>query len=783
MPFPPQQPEIDPEDGFQPQAMEMLGGVNLLLDPRKIRDDELVLSKNAYPVTPGVMSKRLGVNFLEYLNVSSLDASPTLYPKSTISPSWSGPIDFVTCFVDGTNNFLLFAADITGQNLLGAIVQQCNPDTKPWMFSFGTEIIVLLGQNGGMFNNVSAYIPNQGIVVSTLGNITTGTSIISGNEVEFRTLGLNCVNDFSPKVGCAYRSRVVYANLGPGYENYILFSDNFNPTQVVINQGDDALAANGRALRIGRSGDIIVGVTEIMQTAVGSPSQSALLVLCQNSAYIITGEPNQCSDQQALIPVTGNLVVSKVSYDCGCASPWTIESTPYGTIWAGPDDVWLYQYGTVPLRIGSKIRPALLNTPPASRYKMSGIYANGLYRLSTASAGQNPSNTDPLGDVWLLDLRNGAPTGDPGENLAAENAQWFGPQQYITGATGATGAPVLVQGVTNFWRDKRPGRNDQIVYGIEAGLSNYGGATAAYPSVLQYDSPNDHDIFYNPILDDNPGVGGLGATFAKENIDTSFLSDVRGRRFDNGAARLQKIIDGVEFDIGSSIMMQLNADIIMDGGLQTDTQSLAISDIIDSTGDTDLYLGSGSLDTQALSDASQGRVVRNYGTRDIAYTYQIRIYDSAGISIQADNNTFLMSLGTGQKIQVTIPIGQYANLPSLVQQIQNSIQSATNNGWSNNQQANPRTSAYPSISAPGGTTWTVDFDGTYGASVALQISASKLFSLLGFSTNTSPAKAQTQSAESSVTAGTALPPWFGQNAIFTLTDVKANYQVIPRGPT
>lgn len=366
------------------------GGVNLLEDARLIRDDELRSARNLAPGTSGRLRKRNGTGIQGAAeNLSGADLLLSVYgPRS------------------GSVANLILALKGPG----------------------GSYITV--GSTGVFFSSVGSYT-NRPQFAELSGNTYIATDLAAWNllrasattlppvlaGVNFAGVGNGTIR---PRLLTPYRRRMVYADLGGNFTDYLLFSDPDEPLTI----GDNVTTTNGRAFRVGHRNDgRLMGLVEVMQTAVGAPSEAALLVLRERAAYLITGEPLLSNEPP---PATGNVFgtmnVSRFNVACGCASPDSIVRTPYGVVWASTENVWLMREGSVPVAVGDKIRPALQASPAPSRDWWVAAYHDGFYRLGL---GTNAAVPEELNEQWWLDLSEGAPPD-------ATRAQWWGPQVYGT---------------------------------------------------------------------------------------------------------------------------------------------------------------------------------------------------------------------------------------------------------------------------------------------------------------------------------------------------------------
>jgi hypothetical protein len=384
------------------RAIQFHRGVNLLKHPSALGDDELVESRNLFPTNAGRLAKRPTAKKGE---APDSGGGPAF--QAIINPfdgSRAAYFNGGGVHLSGTNDLVFSGADYLFAGTMPNEVSFLAWRNKIYCFPGYTQAVSgLIGQP--KVPPVATYPFTSSEWVNFAFNGTGNAAVC-------------------PSLATIYKRRFVFANFGPGYENYILFSDPDDPQTI----GNDALAANGRSFRVAPDdGDYIVAVLEITQTSVGSPAQSALLVLRRNSAFIVNGEPNLTTDTGDML---ASLNVSRINIDIGCAAKETIVRTEHGTFWASDTDVWCFESGQLPRKVGTKISPLFKNTPAQYRYQWHAGYINGVYRLAIGSDGQSFSprsgtggSSHPMGEQWWLDVRDGAPQD-------AESARWYGPQVY-----------------------------------------------------------------------------------------------------------------------------------------------------------------------------------------------------------------------------------------------------------------------------------------------------------------------------------------------------------------
>lgn len=508
-----------------------LGGVNLLEDPKSIGDGELVRAKNVYPVIPGVVSSRKGTQIGAGLVEGTVGNEWMQYPLAppihyVKSPATIGGDAIVISrgvqSVSAYSNTAVRVVDFASQTTLVSADMGVVTKRRPGNYFYDGKFYVFAGYGAS----------SSGKIVQN----TTGTPEVK----DFTFINSPGVK---PALAAQYRDRFVYGNFGPGYEHTIVFSDRFTRDTLPTN----VLATNGRNFVIGSSDDgELVALVPVMLTAVGSPAQQGLLILHEYAAHLLTGEPNDSTDATA--PLTGDVIIARISFNCGCASAESVVQTPYGVIWASHDDVWLFSAGQVPVRIGSKIRPALLQTPAALRYLWHATYFDGSYRLAVMSESQGANDDSPCGDQWWLDLRDGAPSNH-------QVAVWWGPQQYlVAGSWGTvTDIDVVEQGTRTMVIDNRPGM-EPVLYGVN---STTGGL---FPLTYDADVVRDCENDIEPELLQNSEI----------------TIEIVTKDYDYGDAEVDKIWNGLELSVWASYAEQLTVAALLDGGAANDTQDISV---------------------------------------------------------------------------------------------------------------------------------------------------------------------------------------------------------------
>lgn len=602
---------------MQPIPVPATGGVNLLYDARRIGDHELRRAKNLVPTDPGILSKR-GVAH----TVAALEVTASVPSAFCFNPF--AAFDFVVGLVNTSTGVAEIAAGtLAGLDATARATVPYMNDRRPLLVPFNDKVYCFPGDpNGGMY------------VVQDSG---------AGPEVTDFAFSTTQSIARSPRVAAAYKRRMVFANFGPGYENTITFADDTDPADV----HGDFLANNGMSFRLPiPTSDAIVAMIEVSQSSVGTPMESVLLVLCQFSAFIITDEPLMTTDVPDNSSYRGNMQVNRVNEPCGCASPQTVVRTQYGVMWTGPDDVWGFNFGAVPVRLGSKIRPAITRCAPDKRYLMHAEYHNGFYRVAIAGEGQVPDHHGKMGEQWWLDLRGGMPT-------SADNATWWGPQVYVV-PNGSLTAPT--PGTFIMARDQRPDRENHLYMisqvapvGFQQVALQVVDASGAYDTALI------------------PGATGMDEYEAQEQGNEVAI-DLLTKEYDLGAPGVpmptfDKLWLGMDVDIWVGEVCNLKADIII--GDNYDEQGIVVTQ-------KGFVLGVDALDSGKQSRVWQGvHIPRDPDTVLVGKTYQVRLYDNPSWPVPTADlgSYFLMTDLDGDVMLLTLTPGIYENIAAYLDEL------------------------------------------------------------------------------------------------------------------
>lgn len=417
------------------------GGVNLYADPRALKDGQLALAKNSFPTLEGILHKRESVQAIGYTDFTFPETSSLSIAPITIHvPDPACGRDFILHAHGGgaSQEFLLATAmdslvSRTGPDYQTLVAEVPIPAAQPACFvNYRGRTIVLGGQNEGFYQ----YVKGPGGVwlwVKASFAWIAGTAGVAAAQTQ--SLGVR------PRAACPFQGRMVYANFGLGMGNWLCFADFNSTTHVNVTDaplwaivGSDVLAENGRHLELDDiANEDIVCMEEVSLSAVNNPLQRALAIhTAQGHTVLCTGAPVQTTDAQFgdAVGYLGNFQASRVNFKCGGVGPGAHCETPYGTFWAGADDIWCLPTGNpVPVRVGTNIRPALQACPPSLRRFWSMAYADGVLYLAIATVNSEVAGPGafqvmyPAAQHWRLDLYDGLPTNPT-------DAQWYGPQDY-----------------------------------------------------------------------------------------------------------------------------------------------------------------------------------------------------------------------------------------------------------------------------------------------------------------------------------------------------------------
>lgn len=557
-----------------PVPIPILGGVNLSADARAVRDDQCLETRNVIPSKEGRPQKRLGCG--RFAREVDFGAANNWTPLQFFQPDFDTSTDLIMlAVVSGT--FYLKGLDIDSVTQSYDTGIASDSLFHRWQqFECGGNTYILPGypfSKGGMIKCSNA--------TTMLETYSFGTG----------------ANLPAPAVGCMYRQRPVYADFGPGHRGKVVFADKYAPATV----GTDVLAANGRWISVGNELDPVVAMCEVTQQ--GAVSTASLLILTRRRAFLLTGEPSESTT------VTDDFIqdcsLSVLNADAGCCSAQTLCRTPAGIIWASDDDVWCFEAGQAPRRIGSNISAALKYTGFDWRWTYTAVFFNGFYRLSLWPVGTSPLTSGVGQEQWWLDLRRGAPQG-------ADDARWYGPQVYAGQA-----APMIDY--------KQPGGEHVLLLPA----TDSGTVSAATHYALLFGQ-----------ADMSPGWDeyGLPSPVNFSVAPTWYTGRIISKEY-TGDDRLDKIHCGLEAGVLSADLQRWKLETLIDGGRILETAYA-------STDQAGVLLD--------VDDEDAGNTLeRTFQTlpfyadelyRRIGKSIQYRLSDMLGFVVDDSNDTFLFKV-------------------------------------------------------------------------------------------------------------------------------------------
>lgn len=671
-------------------------GINLLRDIRYVGEGELTYAKNFVPTKSGMAGKRLGRGLMN--GASGLP----------VAIGWQSPLSLYVTDVPNAD-FLMVGRSITATSTIAG-VQVFNYAGGGALVGANYTSVPARRPQGVNFNKKLYLVSGPGAYLSLTSGLATSGVILqlsTLNTLELAPLTFSTAQSLAvePRLLAAYRQRMVYADFGAGKEDWLIFSDRQDPTAISA----EVLAANGRNFRLGGTPGRCTAIREALLTSTGTPTETVLLAFKERAMYIIQGEPGLTfattpGPGSPATHVEGSLSVQRVNTDAGCSSPETIVNTPYGLLWAGPDDVWFMREGSVPMRVGSNIRPALEATPADKRYLWHASYFNGFYRLSVFADGQGPTDDSPCGEQYWLDLRDGLEKGPrwwgpmvyksvPGLAVPTWTANTAyvlgnyvnnGGQIYVcaVGGTSAgsggptgTGAGIIDNTVTWNWHgpyleltgsrmqalDTRDGRQATLI------SLEFNWTEQSY--LHSYDVP--------PSGRDGDALGGFtGSIFPWHLDDTEIDVELRTAELDDGDPGTEKTYQGTEVLLATSETVQLAVETQFDGGARVTTDEEAI------ISSSQFVLDASVLDTGLLTREFRAHTIHpNEGTRPYGRTLRQRIYDRPGYVIDETNNIlhFLVQIApvNVRFFTITLTSGFYSDISSLLTSVCAQMSAAT----------------------------------------------------------------------------------------------------------
>jgi hypothetical protein len=626
-------------------------GVNLQAEPRFLKDGEAVRTKNLVPLLSGQLAKRKTVTncgelYRDALVSTDIPVGIYSFPLEMSPSSFYGLLIF-------TRAGVLYAA-VFGPptpTLEAAYTERQLSEgqwdgIQPVVFMHSDKIYVLPGKSGTCATVAAPGIARShwersfeaGVIFETQRNpdvvpeFGPGIATGGGGWGPLDYFLCSTLGDSAPAGAVPYRYRVVYWDLGAGYEDCILFSDNENAGLV----GTDPLEANGRYIRAGsKSTGRIVSCVPVMLTSVGTPASTGLLIISESGCRLLTGEPNQSTDSTDML---GDLQVQDMNVRTSCVSHQTVVTTPYGTFWLGSDDIWVFTEGQLPRRVGGKLRPLLVGQPRSGLKRLFAYYHDGFFRIALYGPGTAAGLTVAPDEHWLLDLRSGAPQG-------SDDARWFGPQVYIPVAASNT-APT--PGLFCARQDLVAGSRHRLVSAVPV---NKAGTYAIHLVDVE---------------------GGTGEDYAVETADVPVE-----RRFDNsptfefvskdddfGDFNTDKLYTGAEIGMLPTRPTGVTVTATMGGGEASgeDEQTLVAGGFM---------LDADDLDDRTLAETYDHQLsYPDEMTRPMGKSVQLTVADMAGYVITEFNDEMRFEWTDGvlptAAYTATVARGAYANLEEVL---------------------------------------------------------------------------------------------------------------------
>lgn len=692
----------------------VVGSVDCSGKPFNIDDTSLWRAQNLIPNKDGTLIRRGTLKYEADLFVNAGVpggvGNTELVGDVPVNDVTANMFDPIWCATLSEMTGLLAYATMSSGNAMDIIVSriggsgwitnalQVAPDRLPNTFSVAGETYIIWGVNAKGRHGIK---------------ITIDGSILGFNISDFSFNGAGNV-DFHPKLACNYKARVAFAD-----GNHVVFSDNSDPLTI----GNSAVT--DRDIIIGEeTGPKLTALHNLLLTAEGTPSQSAVLAMKRQGCWLLTGDVDQSTSTD---DYWGTLDVVRIESPAGCVSQGSICNTPWGVIWCGPDDIWFMPFRALPIPIGRKISSILKNQPENQSFRIHATYVGGFYRLALFGINQGPNHATPLGEQWWLDLRDGPP-----ENW--QTARWYGPQIFnVCSAATAGRIDNTVLGTHYMCVDNREGANGKLI-GVHNGLMLVGQQAI---TVVSHDSPDPRDvggvsragetpwninatyflndqivknddiyntangrgpltIYYVSALTAPSGPGGSGVPGAVEptwTAGTHFdgeitwtrlcrcispgqmkgseaLIQVHSKEYSAGDRMTQKTYNGLELNYFLTLAERLTATLAVDGG------KLMEAMILDLTTASGLLLGTGLLEIPDINLSEEFVSDTFFPSEDsdsvVGRSCQIQLAETAGICIPEllDANGIDISLIVnavigGGEYPVTLASRYYANVTAL----------------------------------------------------------------------------------------------------------------------
>jgi hypothetical protein len=595
-------------------------GVNLLDDPHLLADGEVAWAQNLYPYTPGRLQRRKAMTFRERLALSA--GSPDLL-RSFTKPTAESGYSYLYAFFDGVDLILNRVADVEYSTRLGPPTDK----SRPFVLQDGKNVYVLVGTSG----------PSRLVTPVT-------APFVVGTDPYIRNLDFGSqVVPVYPNTAGIYKQRMLYGDLGVGFENYLMMSDPFDYELV----GPDVLASSGRAFTVGGPGERIVAIIEVTQGQGADPNQSVALVLTSKKAFLIQGELNQTTDTGT---PTANLDIIQFPRVNGCISAESVVRTPFGVIWASEDNVWAFDGASPPYAIGTKIQPALKKG--FKKHLNHAVYHDGAYKLAVVGERGGEYLCQ---EQWWLDIRKGLPE-------SYETAQWWGPMRYKPAVQ--AGAENTTEGTYMMAVDQDTGE----LLGLHQAMAD--GQTL----VVSFEATQSWDVAEYQLAS-SPKVALDRTMFKGSQVETKLIPKTYVA---DGMVDFKPKHAEIRVRVGGPTKLQLGFD--MDDGTSTDSSSKTLNP-------TGLIAGTGSLDTDVLTDKFTAVSVfptKALNGKDLKLTLTDLPSNGDSYTVDSSNDTgYVYESDSDSWHPVTMPQGTYATFAALAAQLQTSLTAAfaITDGW------------------------------------------------------------------------------------------------------
>lgn len=603
-----------------------LRGVNLLTDPIRLGMDEAVRLKNLYPTMAGKLAKRKGPAYKTWIPDTAFGFDPEdLVPTNFNIPQYV--VDgIITTLFDSSTGLGWCVLSPNGHGSSYSAFSWASTGTRrPCITSFGDTTLIGLSQvvtdpafaTGSLLVATRQESTGYAVFTDGAGLLYTPTTLApapGGCKFMDSTTG----KIYSPSIITVWRGRVVYGGFDAPYENVLVFSDDAQPFIIEETTGPAGNASilyfdnNSRTMEVpGLKGSRITAIIEVSSSAADSLLQPALMVMSESSAYVMTGDVTQTTETASYPPP---YTWSKIQYECGCVSQHTVCRTPSGLLWASWNDVWAMDFGGVPRRVGTKIRPALMQGQAEHRHLWHAVYdhSTGSYRLAVASQEQDQGLTRPLPDQWWLDVRNGVP-----ENGA--DAMWFGPQQY------RVACEVNVAGVAGTYMMRSIERAGEDTMVLAPYMVNHNDSPTSLRSLAF--AAMDAQTGYDTAKPRYKPSDGSDLDNAYEELDNDISVEILTPQFDFGDLPTNKVYEGLELGVWANDILAMGVEVFVDGGRQVDDEFITIPQ-------TGFVLDVDALDDTRETHEYQGVTIHpDQDQRFTGKTFQLRIYDLPGFPL------------------------------------------------------------------------------------------------------------------------------------------------------